>query len=214
MELKDLFRSPLAYLQHLFATGFLFLLPIALTFSLFSFFFNLIKKWLGPIKQLNIPIISDIPHYEIILFIFFIFIIGVLIKAFILKPLVIILEESLSKIPLIRTVYKGLKQLVHAFTSHDEKSFRKVVLVQYPRAGAYSIGFLTKEIPQIISKHNLVGVYVPHTPNPATGNFIMVSPDQIEETDLTTQEATALVISGGIVQPNRPKNQTKCPPCS
>src|SRR5690606_2656126 len=108
MELKDLFTRPIAYLQHLFATGFLFLLPIALTFSLFSFFFNLIKKWLGPIKQLHIPVINNIPHYEIILFILFIFIIGILIKAFILKPIVIVFEESLSKIPMIRTVYKGL----------------------------------------------------------------------------------------------------------
>ncbi len=207
MELKDLFNRPLAYIQHLFATGFLFLLPIALTFSLFSFFFNLIKKWLGPIKQLNIPLINTIPHYEIILFILFIFIIGILIKAFILKPLIIVIEESLSKIPMIRTVYKGIKQLVHAFSSHDEKGFKKVVLVQYPRAGAYSIGFLTKDIPLEVSKHNLVGVYVPHTPNPATGNFIMVRANEIEETDLTRQEATALVISGGIVQPVRPKKQ-------
>jgi uncharacterized membrane protein len=205
MEPKDLFKRPIAYLQHLFATGFLFLLPIALTFSLFSFFFNLIKKWLGPIKNLNIPFISNIPHSEILLFLLFIFFIGVLIKAFILKPIIIIIDESLNKIPMVRTVYKGLKQLVHAFSSHDEKSFKKVVLVQYPRAGAYSIGFLTKEIPLEVSKHNLVGVYVPHTPNPATGNFIMVRADEIEETDLTRQEATAMVISGGIVQPTRPK---------
>lgn len=205
MEPKDLFKRPIAYLQHLFATGFLFLLPIALTFSLFSFFFNLIKKWLVPIKKLNIPFISDIPHSEILLFILFIFLIGVLIKAFILKPIIIIIDESLNKIPMVRTVYKGLKQLVYAFSSHDEKSFKKVVLVQYPRAGAYSIGFLTKEIPLEVSKHNLVGVYVPHTPNPATGNFIMVPASEIEETDLTRQEATAMVISGGIVQPTRPK---------
>jgi len=205
MEFKDLFNKPIAYLQHLFATGFVFLLPIALTFSLFNFFFNLIKKWLGPIKQLNVPLINNVPHHEIILFILFIFIIGILIKAFILKPLIIVFEESLGKIPMIRTVYKGIKQLVYAFSSHDEKSFKKVVLVQYPRAGAYSIGFLTKEIPLEVSKHNLVGVYVPHTPNPATGNFIMVPANEIEETDLTRQEATALVISGGIVQPIRPK---------
>jgi uncharacterized membrane protein len=203
MEIKDLFQRPLEYLQHLFVTGLLFLLPIAITFSIFNFFLNVIKKMLVPIKNLNIPIINKIPHYEILLLILFIFIIGILIKAFILKPIMHVIDESLSKIPMINSVYKGIKQLVYAFSSHDQTSFKKVVIVQYPRPGIYSIGFLTKDIPSEISKDNLVGVYIPHTPNPASGNFIMIPSENIQEIDLTRQEATALIISGGIVQPNR-----------
>lgn len=203
MELKDLFHRPTQYIQHLFVTGLLFLLPITITFALFNFFFSVIKNWLVPIRNLEIPFINTIPHHEIIILIGFIFIIGVLIKAFILRPLVIVLEESLGKIPLIRTVYMGIKQLVYAFSSHDQTSFKKVVVVQYPRAGIYSIGFLTKDIPTEISSNNLVGVYIPHTPNPASGNFIMVAKQDVHETDLNRQEATALIISGGIVQPSR-----------
>ncbi|MBI2345202.1 DUF502 domain-containing protein [Candidatus Dependentiae bacterium] len=203
MEFKDLFQKPLEYIQHLFITGLLFLLPITITFSIFHFFLNVIKRMLVPIRNFNIPIISKIPHYEILLLILFIFIIGILIKAFILKPIIHILEESLSKIPMINTVYKGIKQLVYAFSSHDQTSFKKVVIIEYPRQGIYSIGFLTKQIPAEVTNHNLVGVYIPHTPNPASGNFIMISSENIQEINLTRQEATALIISGGIVQPNR-----------
>ncbi|MBP9765434.1 DUF502 domain-containing protein [Candidatus Babeliales bacterium] len=203
MDFKNIYEKPLQYVQHLFVTGLLFLLPITITFSLFNFFFSVIKKWLIPIRNLNIPIVEKIPHHEIFILIGFIFVIGVLIKAFILKPLIIIIEESINKIPLVRTIYKGIKQLVFAFSSHDQTSFKRVVIVQYPRQGIYSIGFLTKDMPEKIAGTNLVGVYIPHTPNPASGNFIMVPKDDIKETDLTRQEATALVISGGIVQPNR-----------
>lgn len=205
MEFKELYEKPLQYIQHLFVTGLIFLLPIMITFSLFHFFFSVIKKWLEPIRSLHLPIIENIPHHEILVLVTFIFIIGVLIKAFILKPLVHVLEESLSKIPFIRTLYVGVKQLVFAFSSRDQTSFKRVVIVQYPRAGIYSIGFLTKDMPEAIAGTNLVGIYIPHTPNPASGNFVMFPATDIQETDLTRQEATALIISGGIVQPNRYK---------
>lgn len=208
MEFKELYHKPLEYLQHLFVTGLLFLLPITITFSLFHFFFSVIKKWLIPIRNLEIPIIKHIPHHEIFILIGFIFLIGILIKAFILRPLIHILEESLiSRIPLIRTIYLGIKQLVFAFSSHDQTSFKKVVIVQYPRPGIYSIGFLTKDIPSDIAQEDLAGVYIPHTPNPASGNFIMVPKKDIAETNLNRQEATAMIISGGIVQPPRYKKE-------
>ena len=203
MELKDLYTRPLTYLQHLFITGFIFLLPLTITFALFSFFFGVIKKWLIPIRAIHFPIIELIPHHEILVLILFIFLIGVILKAFFLKPFIQIFEELLSKIPFIRTVYMGTKQLVHAFTSHDQASFKKVVIVEYPRQGIYSLGFLTKDIPQEMTTKDLCGVYIPHTPNPASGNFIMIPKDAIIHTDLTRHEATALIISGGIVQPNR-----------
>lgn len=203
MQFQDIYKKPLAYLQHLFITGFIFLLPLAITFSLFSFFFGVIKRWLIPIRKLHIPLLEMIPQHEILLLIFFIFIIGITLKAFFADPLIQIVEELINKVPVVRTVYLGTKKLTHAFTGHDQASFKKVVIVEYPRQGIYSLGFLTKEIPPEITTKNLIGVYIPHTPNPASGNFIMVPKDSIFETDLTRHEATGLIISGGIVQPNR-----------
>lgn len=202
MELQDLYLKPVQYLQHLFITGFIFLLPITITFSLFSFFFNVVKKWLDPIRALHIPLVESIPHHEIVILIAFIFIMGVFLKAFFVKPFIQIFEEVISKVPVVCTIYLGIKQLVHAFSSNDKNSFKKVVIVQYPRAGVYSLGFLTKDIPIEITNKELCGVYIPHTPNPASGNFIMVPKEDIIECNLNRQEATAMIISGGIVQPN------------
>lgn len=208
--MKNSCNQPLHFLQHLFISGLIFLLPITITISLFSVIFSMIKKWLIPLRQISIPLIDQIPHYEILLLIVFIFAIGLLLKTFLLKPAIHVLEEAFIKIPFLGTIYKGTRQLVHAFTAHDQASFKKVVIVEYPRKGVYSLGFLTKEIPaEMTPEKSLFGVYIPHTPNPASGNFIMVSESDITEINLTRQEATALIISGGIVQPakfNKPLN--------
>lgn len=207
MELKDLYLKPAQYLQHLFITGFIFLLPITITFSLFSFFFGVVKKWLDPIRTLHIPFIEAIPHHEIVILIAFIFIMGVVLKAFFIKPFIQVFEEVISKVPVVCTIYLGIKQLVHAFSSNDKDSFKKVVIVEYPRVGVYSFGFLTKDIPAEIANKELCGVYIPHTPNPASGNFVMIPKEDIVESHLSRQEATAMIISGGIVQPNRFSNK-------
>jgi len=163
----------------------------------------LIKSWLNPIKAIHLPFIQDIPHYEIVLLTIFILITGILIKTFILRPFIHLMEMFFSRIPLVRTIYLATKQLIHAFTAHDQTSFKKVVIIEFPRQGMYSFGFLTKEIPSQISSLKLYGIYIPHTPNPATGSFVMLTEDQFTETDLNRQEATALIISGGILQPSR-----------
>lgn len=196
----------LKHIKKLFFGGLIFLLPITITFALFNFFFNLIKSWLIPLRELHIPILESIPQHEILLIICFIFLVGMLLRLFILKPFIQFIEDIFSRIPLIRVVYSGVKQLTHAFTSHDQLSFKKIVIVEFPLKGIYSIGFLTSQVPhQISPKHDekFVNIYIPTTPNPTTGYFVMVPEGAYTETDLTRQEATALIISGGILQPER-----------
>lgn len=203
MEFKTFYEKPIAYIKHIFITGLIFLLPVTITFVLLRFFFGLIKGWLIPIRNINFPLVENVPHHEILILFIFVFVMGLLIKMLILNPLIHLMESFFSRIPLVKTIYHATKQLVHAFTAHDQASFKKVVIIEFPRQGMYSIGFLTKEIPSEISDLKLYGIYVPHTPNPATGSFVMLPASQFTETDLTRQEATALVISGGILQPNR-----------
>ena len=163
-------------------------------------------SWLHPIRQLNIPFISEIPHHEVLLVIFFVFLIGITLKTFILKPLLHFVENLFKKIPLIRTIYTGVKQLIIALTAKDQLSFKRVVLVEFPRLEVYSVGFLTSQVPQETSPNKEItyfNVYIPTTPNPTTGYFVMVPQDQIIEVDLTRQEAMSLIISGGILQPER-----------
>jgi uncharacterized membrane protein len=193
-------------LKQIFLNGLFFLLPIAIAFSLFNFLFNLVTSWLDPIRQLNLPYISRIPYYEFILVTLFIVFIGLKIKTFVFKPFVNFLEEIFKRIPLFGTVYFGAKQLIHALTSQDKLSFKSVVFIEFPRKNIYSIGFLTSEVPHEMSPNKderYFNVYIPTTPNPTTGFFIIAPKDQIIETGLTRQEAMSLIISGGIIQPER-----------
>ena len=194
------------YLRHLFLKGLLFLLPIAITFSLFSFSINLIRSWLVPLRQLHLPMLEMIPFYEILVVAIFILAVGIFLQAFILKPFIKFIEDIFSQIPLLSTVYFGAKQLISAFSGQNKTSFKDVVFVEFPRPGIYSIGFLTSEVPVEIApndKTTYYNVYIPTTPNPTTGFFILLPKDQFHHANLTRQEAITLIISGGILQPER-----------
>ena len=196
------------YLGTLFLNGLLTLLPLMITFGFFSFSFRLLKNWLTPLQKLKIPYITAIPHSEIFLVIFAIFIAGFILKSFVFRSVLELFEKMIANLPVVRPIFTGIKQLVHAFSPSDTITFKKVVFVEFPRKGMYSIGFLTGEMPgQYAPQKDIVfyNIFIPTTPNPTTGYFLMVQKDDFIIADLTTQEAMALIISGGIIQPNRKK---------
>lgn len=196
--------------RQMFLKGLLFLLPIAITFSLFSFCMNLIRSWLVPLRRLHLPFLQIIPYYELIVVVLFILSVGFLIQAFILKPFIKFIEDIFSQIPLLNTVYFGAKQLIEAFSGQNKTSFKEVVYVEFPRPGIYSIGFLTSEVPVEIAPNKdkiYYNVYIPTTPNPTTGFFVVLPADQFHHANLTRQEAITLIISGGILQPDRYKKE-------
>lgn len=208
MNLLTLIQKIYTNIRHLFVRGLLFLLPIAITFSLFSFCMNLIRSWLIPLRKLQLPILEVIPYYEILVVIIFVIAVGTFLQTFILKPLIKLIEDIFSKIPLLSTIYFGAKQLIEAFSGQDKTSFKEVVYLEFPRQGVYSIGFLTSEVPEKIAPNTektYYNVYVPTTPNPTTGFFVVLSKDQFSHANLTRQEAITLIISGGILQPKRHK---------
>ncbi len=204
---KSPIRSFFLSLRSFFLSGLLFILPFTLTIALFRFSFRLIKGWLEPIHNILPETLACIPHLEIILVVFFIILVGILLRAFILRPLITIVESIIFKIPLVRPVYSGLRQLVRAFSPQDTISFKQVVLIEFPRKGVYSVGFVTSEVPEQLKPHGdpkkYYCVFKPTTPNPTTGFFMFVPEDEVVIADLSHQEAMALIISGGIIQPDR-----------
>lgn len=195
-------------IQSIFLTGLFALLPIILTIALFKFAFHLLKTWLEPL-YIHKPLYGNqIPHSEILVVVIVIFLAGALIKYFVFDNLLHKIESSiLKKIPLLGHVYFGIKQLVSAFNTQQSKTtFKHVVLVEFPRAGAYSIGFLTNDVPPALAPHTLqkfVGIFIPTTPNPTTGFYITVPEDSYKILEVTRQEAMTIIISGGIIQPDK-----------
>lgn len=195
------------YLWSLFLSGLLTILPLTLTLALFSVSFKLITGWLSPIQQ-YIPtyITKTVPYAEVIIAIGVVFLIGTILKLFVLNTLIHTIERWIIRLPLVRPVYSGIKQLIHAFSIQDKISFKRVVLIEFPRSGIYSVGFLTNELSSEIAPHQnerYFNVFIPTTPNPTTGFFIIVKEAEVTIINLTRQEAMAMIISGGIIQPDR-----------
>lgn len=190
----------------LFLNGLFTILPITLTIGIITLTFKFVTQWLEPIQPYIPHALSTIPYAEVILVITVIFLIGSIMRIFILRTIIHTIEKLIFKIPLIRPVYRGIKQLTSAFSMQDKMSFKKVILVEFPRKGIYSLGFLTSELAtEMVPNKNetFYNIFIPTTPNPTSGYFIIVPVTDVQIIDITRQEAMAMIISGGIIQPDQ-----------
>jgi len=120
------------------------------------------------------------------------------------RKLVSLWEQLLAHIPLVRTIYTAVKQIVETVFSKGD-SFRKVLLVEYPRRGLWTLAFQTSiecGEAQRKTKRNVVNVFIPTTPNPTSGFFIMVPTSEVVELDMSVDEGLKMIISGGVVVPD------------
>lgn len=201
------------FIKTAFLNGLLIILPFTLTIGLFMLSCRILINWLRPAQEfLEHPIafIANIPYKlilnQVFLVVLGLFLIGAIVRLLLLEPLIHAFENMLFKIPLVRPIYSGIKQLIKAFSVQDKLTFKKVVLVEFPRKGIYSLGFLTSELPHVISPGNEIkfyNVFIPTTPNPTSGYFVILAEHEFSEIDLSRQEAMAMIISGGIIQPDR-----------
>ncbi len=211
---KNFFEQIVFYLRKFFLNGLIAILPLTLTVALFNISFRLIASWLTPLTTFTQDtFLRYIPYSEIILAIIIICFIGTLYNFFVLRSLINFIERLAFQIPLVRTVYSGIRQLIQAFNpSDDTVSFKKVVFVEFPREGTYSLGFLTSELQAQIApnpKKKFFNIFIPTAPNPTSGFFVVASEDDFLVVDLTRQEAMAMIISGGIIQPDRFTNKNQ-----
>ncbi len=129
---------------------------------------------------------------------------GFLVANFFGRRLLAAWESLLARIPLIRSIYSGAKQVAETFFADGGQAFKKVLLVEYPRKGLWSLAFQTssdlKEIQQK-THSNVVCVFVPTTPNPTSGFIIMAATDEVIELDMTVDDALKMVISLGVLVP-------------
>ena len=120
------------------------------------------------------------------------------------RRLVALWEGLLARIPLVRTVYTGVKQILETVFSSQGQSFRKVLLVEYPRPGLWTLGFLasaTRGEAQARTGREVVNVFIPTTPNPTSGFFIMVPREDVVELDMSVDDGLKMIISAGVIVP-------------
>ncbi|CAC9488533.1 Uncharacterized membrane anchored protein Mext_4159 [uncultured Gammaproteobacteria bacterium] len=195
-------------LRNYFVSGLLFWIPLGLSVVLIKFFLETLNN-LIPSQYLP-KVLSDlsnsIPGSGIILVLLIMLVTGILVNNFIGRKLLQLWNKLLNKIPGFRGIYNALKQLSDTVFSPSGKSFKKALLIQYPRKGLWTIAFQTSdyqgEVAKIIGKE-LVNIYVPTTPNPTSGFFIMLAKEEVIELDMSVDEAFKLVISTGVVTPTK-----------
>jgi uncharacterized membrane protein len=190
-----------------FLSGLITILPITITFFIFNIVFKFINNFLEPLRVLieKTPL-TKIPYVEFFIAIVLVFTIGIIYKIFIMRSAIKAVESFLAKVPLVRSVYSGIKQLVHALSVQDKLTFLQVVIIEFPRKDLYSIGFLTSKLTPDLAPEphkKFFNIYIPTTPNPTSGFHIILPEHEVRFINLSRQEAMALIISGGIIQPER-----------
>jgi len=146
-----------------------------------------------------------IPGFEIIMAFIILFSTGLVAANYLGKTLVETWEKFLDKIPLVRSIYAPLKKFAELVLSDQTQSFSKVLLIQYPRKGLYSLCFQTsKDVGEIQEKsgEDVVCVFIPTTPNPTSGYIIMIPKDEVIELDMSVEDALKMIISLGVVVPS------------
>ena len=190
-------------LRNYFITGIVVLVPIGITLYLTKFFIsissNLIPKEINPNSYLPF----SIPGLEILLSIIFITIIGGLSLSFIGKKILQFFNQTLKKIPILRTIYSAIGQMTESLAPKKGNK-KSVVLIEYPRKGTWAVGFATKDNKgEISDKTNseLVNVFVPTTPNPTSGFLLMFPKREIIYLDMSFEEASKFIVSAGTSNP-------------
>jgi len=197
-------------LRNYFISGLLFWIPLALSVIVIKFFLELVNN-LIPQKYLPEAIFkldTTIPGSGIILVLLVILITGVMVTNILGRKLVALWEKVLNKIPGFRNVYNVLKKVSDTVFNTSTDSFRKAFLIQYPSKGIWVIAFQSGdyrgEAKSIIGEE-IMNLFVPTTPNPTSGFFVMLAKKDAFELDMSVEEAFKLVISAGVVTPNSVK---------
>lgn len=203
--------------------GFISLLPAIVTVYIVQLLFSIIDRFLGQfltnvLKAVRIITIDDgviyflgvyTPFSERILGIGFILtiliisLIGSMRRSGKKKHLFDSVDLFFRKIPLVNYIYTSVEQLINAF-SQERSSFKKVVMIEYPRKGLYTLGFLTGESKGEVQRRtnkNCINVFLPTTPNPTSGWLVLVPEDDVIILDMTVEQGLKFIISGGVVVP-------------
>jgi uncharacterized membrane protein len=191
--------------------GLLVWLPIWGTYAILRFILKLIEtgtndllKALPPYMHPNYLLGFDIPGtiIGIVITLIILIVTGLIATNFLGKRLVKIWDKMLDKIPFVRTIYSAIKQVVSAMVKPSAESFSKVLLIEYPRRGIWSVAFQTSAgFTGVPTQDDMITVFIPTTPNPTSGLLTIVARKDATELNMSVEEAIKMIISLGVMIP-------------
>lgn len=207
-------RGVLASLRNSFLTGLVIVAPAVLTIWLIVSVVEFIDSKVLPfIPRSLLPrflLEFSFPGLGVMVFLAFTLIVGWLAKGLIGRSLIEWSEEIVARMPVVRTVYNGLKQIAETVFAQSSTSFNRACLVQYPRPGLWAIAFVSTDTrgeiaAKIGAEDKHISVFLPTTPNPTSGFLLFVPERDVIMLDMSVEEAAKLVISAGLVVPDPEK---------
>ncbi len=211
-----------AKIRNYLVTGVFIWVPILITFGVIGWGMNfltgifetvvdMVARVMPIIWQAPILAIKDIPFLGVILVILILFLTGLMAANLLGQWFLRVLDSLFSRIPIVKSVYGSVKQVSDTLFSSNGQAFRKALLVQYPRAGCWTVAFQTgtpngdvaNKLPE-----DCISVYVPTTPNPTSGFFLIMPKTEVIDLDMSVDEALKYIISMGVVAPEEHLNAT------
>lgn len=202
-------------IKTIFLAGLLTIIPVLITIILLVYLFNIFEKILAhPVTMvLRLIGLQQLVGYHISgllglgLLVIISFFLGLVVTNVIGKKAIAIVEKILSRVPLVWNIYCASKQLIESATSIRKKYLQQVVLIEYPRLGSYTIGFITSdaegEIHDILQR-DVLNVYIPTPPNPVTGMLVIVPREEVVPLVMSIEDGFKLIFSLGMVMPRYP----------
>lgn len=190
-----------------FITGLLVVLPLYLTIYVLSIivgFMDRIFTIMPALLQPDHYLPFHVPGLGIIVTFIGVFLVGVLVTNLLGKKMLDLAEGLMGRLPLVRPIYNSTKQLMETFLKKDNEGFKKVVLIEFPKAGVYSVGFLTGKVREELKAktgEDNVSIFIPCTPNPTTGYYIVARESEVIYLDMKAEDAFKLIMTGGLVVP-------------
>ena len=204
-------RRLLASLRASFLTGLVVIAPVGLTIWLIwsvigwidGFVLPLVPSTIKPENYIGI----NLRGVGVIIFLVFTIFVGWIAKGLIGRSMIVFAEGLVNRMPVVRSIYSGIKQISETVFAQSERSFETACLIQYPRKGIWAIGFISTTAKGEVAARAgnegpLMGVFVPTTPNPTSGFLLFFPLEDIIELEMSVEEAAKLVISAGLVYPN------------
>ena len=197
-----------ARIRGYFIAGLLVVAPLAITLYLSIFFISTIDSFVASfVPQRYNPnelLPFSVPGLGLLALFSGLVLIGFFAANFFGRYLIRLSEYLLDRVPVVKTIYGSIKQILETVLANQSEAFREAVLLEYPRKGSWSIGFLTGTTSgevQKVTKDKMINVFVPTTPNPTSGFLLFVPEKDVQKLNMTVEEAIKMVVSGGIVTP-------------
>lgn len=191
-----------------FLSGIAVILPLGVTIFALVWLFKLLDGLLSEIVIWAFG--KEMPGVGLLLILIVIFSVGILTSNIFGKKIVSYLQRNIGKIPIVKTIYNPVAEIISGITSEKSQSFQKVVLVEFPMKGVKSIGFITNNNISV-DNHDKVCVFIPTTPNPTNGFLTMIDKENVDILDISINEGLNMVVSiGSALQGNINIKQEAC----